>query len=203
MVSMDRTAYSPNHEATPMNTPLSRRIFLQSAAAAGVGGVLPAQGFIGPEYAPDADLVCDPDDGEVYLIGARQGRVTIKIDKRNAGVAAMSLLTEDIVPGDGIPVHKHGAEEEWIVIERGRGVLTFGDETFRVVPGSMALVPRGVWHGLRNEGEEPLRMVFGYTPAGFEDYFRAIGVRPGEPRKALSAAEWSHINADFHVTYRD
>jgi mannose-6-phosphate isomerase-like protein (cupin superfamily) len=165
--------------------------------------VLLAQGVVGPEYAPDADLVCDPDDGAVYLIGARQGRVTIKIDKRNTGVAAMSLLTEDIVPGDGIPVHKHGAEEEWIVIERGRGVLTFGEETFRVVPGSMALVPRGVWHGLRNEGEEPLQMVFGYTPAGFEDYFRAIGVRPGEPRKELSAAEWSRINADFHVTYRD
>ena len=186
-----------------MSTPLSRRTFFQSAAAAGLGGVLPAQGAVVPEHAPDADLVCDPDDGAVYLIGARQGRVTIKIDKRNAGVAAMSLLTEDIVPGDGIPVHKHGAEEEWIVIERGRGVLTFGDETFRVVPGSMALVPRGMWHGLRNEGEEPLRMVFGYTPAGFEDYFRAIGVRPGEPRKKLSAAEWSRINADFHVTYRD
>jgi len=71
------------------------------------------------------------------------------------------------------------------------------------VPGSMALVPRGVWHGLRNEGDEVLRMVFGYTPAGFEDYFRAIGVRPGEPRKELSAAEWMRINADFQVTYRD
>ena len=186
-----------------MSTPLSRRSFFQSAAAAGLGGVLPVQGFIGPVYAPDAGLVCDPDDGAVYLIGARQGRVTIKIDRRNAGVTAMSLLTEDIVTGDGIPVHKHGAEEEWIVIERGRGVLTFGEETFHVVPGSMALVPRGVWHGLRNEGDEMLRMVFGYTPAGFEDYFRAISVRPGEPRKKLTAAEWTRINADFHVTYRD
>ena len=192
-----------NHEAIPMSTPLSRRTFFQSAAAAGLGGLLPVQTFIGPEYAPDADLVCDPDDGEVYLIGARQGRVTIKIDKRHQGVAAMSLLTEDIVPGDGIPVHKHGAEEEWIYIERGHGVLTFGAETFRVVPGSMALVPRGVWHGLRNEGDEMLRMVFGYAPAGFEDYFRAIGVRPGEPRKKLSAADWTRIHADFRVTYRD
>ncbi len=186
-----------------MNIPLSRRTFVQSAAAAGLGGLLPVQAFIGPEYAPDDDLVCDPDDGTVYLIGARQGRVTIKIDKRHQGVAAMSLLTEDIAPGDGIPVHKHGAEEEWIVIERGRGVLTFGEETFRMVPGSMALVPRGVWHGLRNEGGEMLRMVFGYTPAGFEDYFRAIGSRPGEPQKTLSAADWTRINADFHVTYRD
>jgi quercetin dioxygenase-like cupin family protein len=189
-----------------MYTPISRRAFVQSAGLAGLAGFLsavPALASADSRLHSDTDLVCGPDDGQVYLIGERQGRVTIKVSKRDHGVETLSLLTEDIAPGDGIPVHKHGAEEELIYVERGRGVLTFGGDEMDVVPGSMALVPRGVWHGLRNDGDDLLRMVFGYTPAGFEDYFRAIGVRPGEPWKGLTGADWARINAEFGVFYRD
>jgi mannose-6-phosphate isomerase-like protein (cupin superfamily) len=189
-----------------MPAPLSRRTFVQStglAALAQLFAITPTAARGGDPRLPDPDLVRDPDEGEVYLIGERRGRVTIKVSKRDHGIETLSLLTEDIVPGDGIPVHKHGGEEELIFIERGRGVLTFGDEEVDVVPGSMALVPRGVWHGLRNEDDDLLRMVFGYTPAGFEDYFRAIGVRPDEPWKGLTGADWARINAEFEVVYRD
>lgn len=188
-----------------MSIEVSRRAFVRQASAVGLAGFLSLTD--GRPYAPelsgtDPDLVLAPDEGEVYLIGERQGRVTIKVDKREKGIDSLSLLTEDIVRGDGIPVHKHGAEEELIYVERGRGVLTFGDTEHDVVPGSMALVPRGVWHGLRNTGEEMLRMVFGYSPAGFEGYFREIGVRPGEPWKDLSGDDWQRINEKYNVVYR-
>ncbi|MDZ7716428.1 MAG: cupin domain-containing protein [Balneolaceae bacterium] len=114
------------------------------------------------------------------------------------------FLTEDIRPGDGIPVHKHSSEEELIFIEKGTGIFTFGDEQYEVAAGSMALVPRTVWHGLRNESDEMLMtMVFGYTPAGFEDYFRVIGVKPGEPSKELTSEDWQQINDEFGVVYQD
>lgn len=148
------------------------------------------------------DLVLGPDEGEVYLIGPHQGRVTIKVDKRTSCVGSFSLLTEDIVPGNGIPVHKHTDEEELIYIEHGRGVFTFGEAEHEVGPGSMSLVPRGTWHGLRNTGDEVLRMVFGYSPAGFEEYFRAIGVREGEDWKGLTSAEWARIDAEYGIVYR-
>lgn len=109
----------------------------------------------------------------------------------------MSLLTEDIKPGDGIPVHKHSSGEELIFIEKGNGLFTFGDQQYEVAPGSMALVPRTVWHGLRNESNEMLRMVFGYTPSGFEDYFRAIGVKPEKPWKELTGEDWQQINKNL------
>ena len=188
-----------------MCTSHTRRGFIQSAGMLGLVGLLPAlpaRALGGLGLGPDPDLVLGPDEGEIYLIGERQGRVTIKVDRRTKGVDTLSLLTEDIAPGDGVPVHKHAAEEEVIFIERGRGTFTFGDDEHEVAPGSMALVPRGVWHGLRNEGEDVLRMVFGYTPAGFEDYFRAIGVRPGEPWKGLTGEDWDRINAEFGITYR-
>ena len=150
-----------------------------------------------------SELLAKPGDGDVYLIGERQGQVNIKIDRRCKGVRSMSLITEDIKPGDRIPVHKHGAEDELTYIEGGSGILTFGDSDIRVSPAYMALVPLGVWHGLRNDGDEILTVVVAYTPAGFEDYFRAIGVRPGEPWKGLTHADWVRINSDFNVIYRD
>lgn len=181
----------------------TRRAFLLTAGAAGLGVLAPDLARAGvPRAAQDPDLLLDDDEGEVYLIGERQGRVVIKVDRSRKGVESLSLVTEDIVPGDGIPVHRHGREDEFIHIGRGRGVLAFGDEEHDVGPGAMALVPQGVWHGLRNTGDAMLRMVFGYSPAGFEGYFREIGVPPGQPPRDLSADDWARINRRFHVTYR-
>ena len=190
-----------------MSRPVSRRAFVNSAGAVGLASfipIMPAMAFEGGHLGPDPDLMLDPDEGEVYFIGpSGRSRLTIKVDKRDKGVEALSLLTEDIVPGEGIPIHKHAAEEELIYIAHGHGVFTFGDDEHEVVSGSMAFVPRGVWHGLRNEGEEELRMVFAYAPAGFEDFFRAIGTRPGEPRKQFQEGEGVRIAERYGMTYRD
>jgi len=188
-----------------MGKSISRKGFLTSATFLGIASMLyriPAMEH-NTILDPNPDLLLDSDEGEVYLIGERQGRITIKVDKQNKGVETISLLTEDIKPGDGIPVHKHSSEEELIFIEKGNGIFTFGDEEFEVTTGSMALVPRMVWHGLRNESNKILRMVFGYTPSGFEDYFRAIGVKPGEPWKDLTGEDWRQINNKFGIVYRD
>lgn len=189
-----------------MENSISRKQFLTSATVVSIGGFISRIPATEEQYTVhnlNPDLVLNSDEGEVYLIGERQGRVTIKVDKQNKGIKTMSLLTEDIKPGDGIPVHKHSSEEELIFIEKGTGTFTFGDQQYEVTPGSMALVPRTVWHGLRNESNEMLRMVFGYTPSGFEDYFRAVGVKPGEPWKELSGKDWQQINNKFGVVYRD
>lgn len=188
-----------------MENSISRKGFLASATLLGIGSILsriPANEH-STVFDANPDLVLDSDEGEVYLIGERQGRITIKVDKQNKGIETLSLLTEDIRPGDGIPVHKHSSEEELIFIEKGTGIFTFGDQHYEVAPGSMALVPRTAWHGLRNESTEMLRMVFGYTPSGFEDYFRAIGVKPGEPWKELTSEDWKQINNEFGVVYHD
>jgi len=188
-----------------MERSISRKRFLTSSTLVGIGSIF--TGFPVPKKqntsaVVNSDLILDPDEGEVCLIGERKGRVTIKVSKKNQGIETMSILTEDIKPGDGIPAHYHSSEEELIFIEKGVGIFTFGDEQYEVTSGSMALVPRTVWHGLRNESDDMLRMVFSYTPAGFEDYFRAIGVKPGEPCKGLNSEEWQQINKKFGVVYR-
>lgn len=170
--------------------------------AGGFASLLQNTAFAAVETEADPKLLCNEEDGEVYLIGQRQGRVTIKVAKQNQGIETMSLLTEDIPQNDRIPVHIHHNEEEFIYVQSGEGIFTFGDKEYDVGPGAFVLVPRGVWHGLQNKKKETIRMVFGYTPAGFEDYFRAIGVAPGQPPKNLTAEDWNSINEKYGVTYR-
>ena len=78
-------------------------------------------------------------------------------------------------PGDALAVHKHLNEDELIFMHRGSGLFMLGDKQYEIKEGAVALVPKGVWHGLRNTGNENIEMRFGYTPSGFEGFFREAG----------------------------
>jgi quercetin dioxygenase-like cupin family protein len=134
------------------------------------------------------------DEGEVYQIRPNSF-VTIKASKRKDGIETISFCTEEIAQGGIIPVHKHLYEDEMIFIHKGNGVLTLDDQLIPVQSGSMAIAPKNVWHGLQNTGNEPIIMVFGYNPTGFEDFFRQVGTPKGEqfrqfvPEERLKIAE--------------
>ncbi len=69
-------------------------------------------------------------------------------------VRDLSVILEQIAPGDRIPLHRHRVDEA-IVVESGEVELRLGDVT-RVVTGrSVAFVPAGVAHGAHNVGSEP------------------------------------------------
>ncbi len=143
-----------------------------------------------------------PNEGERYLIFGRNAPVTIKVDKINDGVNSISFCTEDIVSGDAIPIHKHLKEDEIIFIHRGEGTFTLDDQQISVRSGSTAFVPRGVWHGLKNTGEDIITMVFGYNPSGFEGYFREIGLKPGDKWVSKTKEELDAIDLKFNIIYK-
>lgn len=63
-------------------------------------------------------------------------------------------------PGTDIALHTHAADdEELYVVVSGRGVMTLDGEEFEVGPGHVVLNRPGGTHGLRNAGDEPLRIV--------------------------------------------
>jgi len=69
-------------------------------------------------------------------------------------VRDLSVILEQIAPGDGIPLHRHQVDEA-IVVESGEVEVRLGGQT-RVVTGqSVVFVPAGVEHGARNVGTEP------------------------------------------------
>jgi len=69
-----------------------------------------------------------------------------------------------LAPGAAIPVHHHDVDDAMLVIS-GRGRCVLGDEEFGLEPGVALVAPAGTRHGLRNDGTEPLRIVFAWPTA--------------------------------------
>ena len=63
-------------------------------------------------------------------------------------------------PGADIGCHTHDVDnEELYVVVSGRGLMTLDGQEFEVGPGHVILNRPGGTHGLRNIGEEELRIV--------------------------------------------
>jgi mannose-6-phosphate isomerase-like protein (cupin superfamily) len=68
----------------------------------------------------------------------------------------------------GPPSHRHRDEDDSFYVLEGE--LTFGVEGEEVVagPGTFVLVPPGIEHTFRNDGDVPVRFVNVHAPAGFD-----------------------------------
>jgi quercetin dioxygenase-like cupin family protein len=133
-------------------------------------------------------MVVNDEEGEAYQWRDGTALVKIKISKIDNS-QSISFLSESFIPGDAIRVHKHSNEDELIFIHKGTGVFTLDEKEYAVQAGAVALVPKGIWHGLRNTGAENIEMRFAYTPSGFEGYFRDLGTPLGQPFRQRSPEE--------------
>jgi len=94
-------------------------------------------------------------------------------------VVALEVATPVGVPGP--PPHYHEDCAEMFFVTAGRlGVMRNGEWT-SLGPGEHAEVPRGVVHTFRNEGDEEVRAITGFDPAGFEAFFEEYGVDASQP----------------------
>ncbi len=75
------------------------------------------------------------------------------------GTASTATVLFELDPGAELPVHTDSAEELLFVVQ-GTGEASVGDEVRRIGAHQVALVPPMAPHGLRNVGEDVLR-VFG------------------------------------------
>jgi quercetin dioxygenase-like cupin family protein len=62
----------------------------------------------------------------------------------------------DLEPGGSLPLHVHSFEESVYVVD-GTGVLDTAEGSYRMRPGDYALVPVGVPHRWRNDGDARVR----------------------------------------------
>jgi quercetin dioxygenase-like cupin family protein len=110
--------------------------------------------------------------GSLWVIGHRVTPLTC------AGrVVALEVATPVGVPGP--PPHYHTDCAELFYVTAGRlGVLTDG-EWVSLKPGELAEAPRGAVHTFRNDGQEEVRTITGFEPAGFEAFFEEFGYDAG------------------------
>jgi len=179
----------------------SRKLFLQQASLGFLSSLL----LPIPYVASNDDfggIVVNEEEGEAFHL--RDGEAIIKIKiARVQGAGSLSFLSESFKPGDKIRVHKHLNEDELIFIHKGSGLFTLGDKQYEVQEGAVALVPKGKWHGLQNTGSENIEMRFGYTPSGFEGFFREVGTPIGQTLVRKSMEERRAIAKKWGMLYRD
>ena len=73
-----------------------------------------------------------------------------------------------IAAGREIEPHVHDDEDDAFYILEGEMTFVLGAERVTAPPGTFVLVPPGVLHGFRNEGDGPVRMLNVHAPAGFD-----------------------------------
>ena len=72
----------------------------------------------------------------------------------------LNFVHDDILPsGASIGTHKHSADEEYYYIVSGKGIMTLDQERIAVSAGDMTAVFPGGMHGLKNTGDQDLRII--------------------------------------------
>ncbi len=116
----------------------------------------------------DKPIVVPP--GQGHRVG------NVEFLARTADTPRFTFGIIEIAPGRVLESHVHDGEDDAFYIVDGELTFTFADGEETVAgPGTFVLVPPGVEHGFRNDGEGPVRMLNIHAPAGFD---RRIGL-PG------------------------
>jgi quercetin dioxygenase-like cupin family protein len=119
----------------------------------------------------------------------------LKVDRRHGGAPEFVMLTEDIPPGQAIPLHRHPHSDEIIFVHGGTGVASLDGREATVSSGATIYMPRNTVVGLRNSGTEPLKIAAFFSQPGYEEYLREITVPEGQTPTPLTVEELSAIRA--------
>jgi len=180
----------------------NRRAFVKTSAAGIVGSLLVSL----PELSLATEsnkngIVKNPDEGETYWV-RENTPITFKVSKSADGIDSISICTEEMMPGSAIPIHKHLYNDEIFFFHKGSGSFILDEKEFPVSEGSTAFVPKGVWHGLKNTGNELMILAFSFSPAGFEDFFKAIGTPKDTPFRAKPQEEINLLAKKYGMVFK-
>jgi mannose-6-phosphate isomerase-like protein (cupin superfamily) len=184
-----------------------RRTFFQ-VAAMWVGSTRLARareqapGRQGAAATPWRGTVLQLNEGEHLISGRRRAPMRIKIDSTRAAGARMSMVISEVAPGAAIPIHRHRNEDELIFIHTGQGAVTLGDARVDSKAGAMLYAPKGVWHGIENTGSETLTWCAVFSPPGFEQFFREVGVPPDGSVAPPSADQVTAIGLKYGMEFK-
>jgi quercetin dioxygenase-like cupin family protein len=115
---------------------------------------------------------------------------------------AFTMLTVDVAPGGGPPLHYHEGEDEAFHVLDGAFAFAIDGEPVRAEAGAFLMVPRGTPHAWHNAGDAPARMLIVFTPGGIEGFFReagraAVGDGPAPPVDAGEIARTGAAGARY------
>jgi mannose-6-phosphate isomerase-like protein (cupin superfamily) len=151
-------------------------------------------------------LILQADDGEhlVRRSGPTGGwPYLIKLDPQQGNTQDFFVMAEDMAPGQSIPFHRHHNAEEILVLDEGGASVVVGTRKALAGPRSIAYIPRDTWVSAKNTSSHDIHSTAIFSRHGFDNYMRAISVKPGTPLTPLTPEELTKLRAAGHATYWD
>lgn len=98
---------------------------------------------------------------------------------------SIQLVYMSLKPGESVPREIHPHTSQFIRIESGNGeaIIEYGDETrkYRLKDDTAIIIPPGLYHTIKNTGDEDLKLYTVYTP-------------PNHPSNALEKVRTEETN---------
>jgi mannose-6-phosphate isomerase-like protein (cupin superfamily) len=136
----------------------------------------------------DGILVLQPDEGEGHWQPLPStGYIISKVTPDNSPYDNFSTGIQVLEPGAHIRRHAHARAHEFLFCYAGSGYAELDDTRHEVMPETLMMIGRGVQHTVFNTCDTQMRLLWFISPAGLEEWFRAIG-RPRTPGEATPAA---------------
>ena len=139
------------------------------------------------EAARGRAVVVQPEEGPSWWQPMpANGHADPKLVPDDTAFPTLSMGYQTIPPGGRVRPHSHGAQVELQICFRGSGRVLADGESHSLVPGTACFLGPDVKHEIVNESDDDLVMLWLVSPAGLEDFFRAIGRErtPDEPTPA-------------------
>jgi quercetin dioxygenase-like cupin family protein len=131
------------------------------------------------------------------------GGFMLKVSPQNNGSQHLVFGTEDMHPGDEIPLHEHLGQDEIVTIQTGAVHVRLGDQERDLHAGGMVFIPAYTWVSLKVVGNDTVSMAFVFSAPGFENHLRCVSVPVNEKPTPLTPEENKKCDHQGHVIYKD
>ncbi len=146
------------------------------------------------EY-PTAPFALASNEGERLVFG--EVAVLIKVSCETTGGAF--TVFEEGPPLLDTPRHIHANEDEVFHVLEGEHVVECGDAEFRLGPGELIFLPRGIPHAHRRVVPREGRLLVVTSPGGFEGFLRALA--EADRAGALGPDSYAAASARYGITW--
>lgn len=148
-----------------------------------------------------APRVILPGEGERRVLP--DGRhILLKVGPENSGASYLFMGAEDLPPGTLIPRHRHEADEEILIVQRGEVTVELNDTAHVAPAGSVVFLPARSWVSVANRGTATATVMFVFPRGSVERCFQFIGRAPDETPRPQTAEEDAEERRACQMTYQ-
>jgi quercetin dioxygenase-like cupin family protein len=149
-------------------------------------------------------LLLEKNEGEARIWrDPPPGGFMLKVSPQNNGSQHLVFGTEDLHPGDEIPLHKHLGQDEIVTIQTGTVHVHLGDQERDLHAGGMVFIPAYTWVSIKPVGNDTVSMDFVFSAPGFENLMRCESVPPNEKPTPTTLEERKKCDHEGQVIYKD